>query len=136
MQVQELMATHPNAPREHEELLARCIEACTSCAQACTACADACLAEEEVDRLRDCIRLNLDCADLCATVSRVVTRGTGVNDGLLPEIISLCALACRLCGDECGRHGRRHGHCRACASECRRCAEACNEAIRALRGRT
>lgn len=135
MQVQEMMATHPDAPREHDELLTRCIEACHACAQACIACADACLSEDEVAKLGDCIRLNLDCADLCATVGRVVTRRTGANDGLLPEIISLCALACRLCADECGRHARMHEHCKVCATECRRCAEACNEATRALRGR-
>jgi hypothetical protein len=134
MQVQQMMSTHPQAPRNASDALLRCIEECYSCAQTCTACADACLAEESVAELRRCIRLNLDCADLCAMIGRIVTRGTGLNEGLLAEIINTCALVCRLCGDECGRHASRHEHCRICAQACRSCAEACNEAIRSLRG--
>ena len=53
--------------------LAECIEACFECAQTCTACADACLAEDMVAELTQCIRLNLDCADLCETTGRVLS---------------------------------------------------------------
>jgi Domain of Unknown Function (DUF326) len=133
MQVQQMMSTHPQAPRKANDALLRCIEECYSCAQTCTACADACLAEEAVAELRLCIRLNLDCADLCATIGRIVSRGTGLNEALLAEILNTCALVCRLCGDECERHAPMHEHCRLCAAACRSCAEACGEAIRSLR---
>jgi hypothetical protein len=129
-----MMLSHPDAPRNAGDALLRCIETCYSCAQTCTACADACLAEDEVADLRHCIRLTLDCADLCATIGRIVTRGTGLNEALLAEIINTCALACRLCAGECDRHAGQHDHCRICAAACRRCAEACGEAIRSLRG--
>ena len=80
------------------------------------------------------MRLTLDCADLCATIGRIVTRGTGLNESLLAEVLNTCALVCRLCGDECESHAGRHEHCRICAAACRSCAEACGEAIRSLRG--
>ena len=134
MYVAEMMSSHPYAPRDAAEALRRCIEQCYACAQACSACADACLAEPGVSTMRDCIRLNLDCADLCAMIGRIVTRGTGLNEMLLAEIINTCALICRLCGAECERHAGRHEHCRICAAACRSCAEACGEAIEALRG--
>lgn len=133
MQVEQMMSTHPLAPRNANDALLRCIQACYSCAQTCTACADACLAEESVAELRQCITLNLDCADICAAVGRIVTRGTSLNEALLAELINTCALVCRLCCDECERHARMHEHCRLCASACRSCADACSEAIRSLR---
>src|SRR5215831_3319124 len=48
------------------DALVACIDACSDCAQACTACADADLAETELQALIRCIRLDLDCADICA----------------------------------------------------------------------
>lgn len=135
MQVQQMMSTHPHAPKHANDALLRCIETCFSCAQACTACADACLAEPSVADLRACIRLNLDCADLCATTGRIVSRTTGLNEALLAEIVNSCALLCRLCGAECERHGSMHEHCRICAVACRNCAEACSELVRSFRGR-
>ena len=134
MQVQQMMATHPQAPRNASDALLGCIEECYSCAQTCTACADACLAEDAVTNLRHCIRLNLDCADICATIGRIVTRGTGLNESLLAEILNTCALVCRMCAGECDRHAGAHEHCRICATACRSCADACGEAIRSLRG--
>jgi hypothetical protein len=40
----------------------------------CTGCSDACLAEPDVAELVRCIRLCLDCSDLCAVTARIVTR--------------------------------------------------------------
>lgn len=129
----DMLITHPNAETELDARVA-CIAACLDCVTCCTACADACLAEDDVSDLRQCIRLNLDCADLCATIGRIVTRGTGLNEILLAEVINLCALICRMCAAECARHEEQHEHCRICALACRSCAEACGEAIRSLRG--
>lgn len=114
-------------------VLARCIEEALSCAQACTACADACLAEPALAGLRGCIRANLDCANICSTAGLIATRQTGGNLTLVIEVLNACALACRLCGDECERHAGKRDYCRICALACRRCEEACGEAIAALR---
>ena len=133
MHVQEMIATHPAMGGRPSGALLECIEQCYACAQACTACADACLGEEKVSDLRQCIRLNLDCADLCAAAGRMASRHTGGNPQLLVETLNACALACRLCADECSRHAAHMEHCRICADACNRCEEACSAAIRTTR---
>jgi len=133
MVVRQTMASHPATRGEANEALLWCIEQCHACAQACIACADACLAEPDVADLRRCIRLDLDCADICAAAGACATRSIGLNRGLIAELLNVCALVCRLCGDECERHAESHDHCRICAAACRRCAEACGEAIESLR---
>jgi hypothetical protein len=59
--------------------LEACIAACFECAQVCTACADACLSEDMVAELTKCIRTNLDCADICETTGRVLSRHTATT---------------------------------------------------------
>jgi hypothetical protein len=133
MHIQDMIATHPDVAGSINEALIRCIEACYDCAQACTSCADACLAEDMVAELRQCIRFNLDCADICAAAGSIATRRTGTNEKLIGEILSACATACRLCGDECASHADKHAHCRICAEACRRCEQACDEATQSIR---
>ena len=62
-----------------------CLRACHDCATSCTICADACLAEEKLEMLRRCIRLNLDCADLCSATGRVLARQTEPDGAILQE---------------------------------------------------
>jgi len=116
-------------------LFVRCIEACYDCAESCTQCADDCLGEESVQELTSCIRLNLDCADICAATGRVVSRQTSVDANVISAIVQACIAACRSCGDECERHAA-HGmeHCRVCAEECRRCEQACQDLLPAIGG--
>lgn len=130
--VGEMIAAHPSVQGNIDEALIRCIEECFSCAQSCYSCADACLAEDMVADLRQCIRLNLDCADICAAAAKLVTRRTGSNEAGIKAILEACATACRLCGEECARHAEHMEHCRLCADRCGRCEEACREAIRSL----
>jgi hypothetical protein len=112
--------------------LAVCIEACFDCAQACAACADACLSEKMVQDLVECIRSDLDCADLCDTTGRVLSRHTGYDANLTRAVLEACATACKSCGDECDRHASMHEHCRICAEACRRCEQACRELLGSL----
>lgn len=110
--------------------LAACIEACYACSQSCTACADACLSEQNVADLRKCIRSNMDCADICDTTGRVLSRHTGYDANLTRAVLEACAQACKSCGDECAHHAERGmEHCRVCAEECRRCEAACRELL-------
>jgi hypothetical protein len=125
-----MISTHPDVKGNLSEALVRCIEECYGCAQACTACADACLAEESAPNLKQCIRLNLDCADVCAATGALASRRTGSNEQILRQMLEVCAAACRVCGEECERHADRHEHCRVCAESCRRCEQACQTAIR------
>lgn len=129
MDAQAMIRTHPDAAGSVNDALVRCIEACLACAQTCVSCADACLAEKKVDQLRQCIRLNLDCADVCDATARLASRRTGSNPELLRQVIDTCAVACRLCGEECARHAEQHEHCRICAEACRSCEQACRQAL-------
>lgn len=114
--------------------LARCIEECLVCMQACTACADACLSEsdDQVPMLRKCIRTDEDCADICGTTARILSRHTGYDAIITRAILQACATVCRSCGDECASHAARHEHCRVCADACRRCEQACQELLDAV----
>lgn len=129
LQVAEMIRTHPHVQGNTNDTLINCIEECYACAQACTACADACLGEEQVKNLLQCIRLNLDCADVCAAAGSVASRRTGSNEQVIVATLRACEEACRLCGDECQQHAEKHEHCRVCAEACGRCAESCRKAI-------
>lgn len=127
--VKEMIRTHPGATRFDEDALERCIRACFECAQTCTTCADACLEEETVAELRECIRRNLDCADVCDITGRVLSR---VGEEEIQDVLlEACRLACRLCAEECERHAETHEHCRVCGEACRECEEACNALVAA-----
>ncbi len=125
--VSEMLASHPhgNGAKQNQSDLAACIEACYACAQACTACADACLGEANVQQLVRCIRLNLDCADVCETTGRMLSRRSEAHSPLLRKQLELCAAMCQTCGDECDKHAHHHAHCRVCRDACRACADAC-----------
>jgi hypothetical protein len=131
----QMLDYYPRELKVDRGLFVRCIEACYDCAESCTQCADDCLGEESVQDLTSCIRLNLDCADICAATGRVVSRQTAVDANVTSAIVQACIAACRSCGDECELHAA-HGmeHCRVCAEECRRCEQACQELLPAIDG--
>jgi hypothetical protein len=104
-----------------------CIEACNACADACDHCAAACLAEQDVKAMAECIRLDLDCADICRMAAAYMARGSDFAHALC----ALCADVCDACGDECAKHA--HDHCQACAEACRRCADECRRMASAPR---
>ncbi|WP_407157479.1 four-helix bundle copper-binding protein [Bradyrhizobium sp. STM 3557] len=133
MHAQEMISTHPHVHGQTNDALIRCIEECYSCAQTCTSCADACLAEDNVKMLTQCIRMDLDCADICNITGRIATRRTGSDEEMISRMLDACAAACRLCAEECEKHAKMHEHCRICAEACRRCMSACEDAGRGMR---
>jgi len=128
-----MLQTHPWPGDVDRGTLAECIEACFECAQSCTSCADACLSEEQVAELRRCIRLNLDCADVCDATGRVLTRQTEYDAPTSKSLLEACREACATCAVECERHADMHEHCRVCAEACRRCESACGQLLEAMR---
>ena len=96
-----------------------CIEACNDCADACDHCAVACLAEPDPGKMARCIRLDIDCAEICRLAAGYMAR----DSECAMQICEQCAEVCELCGEECARHPMEH--CKACAEACRRCAEEC-----------
>lgn len=75
-----------------------CVEARFECAHACTACAGACLSDDMVAELTECIRSNLDCADICDVTGRVLSRHTGYEANLTRAVLEACATAYRPVG--------------------------------------
>jgi hypothetical protein len=73
------------------------IRALQECAVACSMCAVACLQEREVARMRDCILLDLDCADLCRTLIGMLGRTSEYSR----ELMVVCATLCDQCADVC-----------------------------------
>lgn len=132
MHAREMISTHPHGRVGANDALIAAIEECFDCSQTCTTCADACLGEDNVADLVQCIRLNLDCADLCATAGTVATRRSGSNEPVIRALLQACETACQLCAEECDRHARMHDHCRICAAECRACQESCRQAVQSM----
>jgi hypothetical protein len=120
-----MLAAHPRTIEINMSVLVACLAACHDCAQSCTSCADACLGEKEPQNLVRCIRLNLDCADICAVTARLLARHTESHSPLLRRQLEVCREACQACADECQKHAHHHQHCQVCAEACHQCAEAC-----------
>jgi hypothetical protein len=110
-------------------VLAAAIDALSDCAQACTANADADLCDEDLASMIKCLRLCLDCADVCTATSRVTSRQTAYEKGFARPLLEACAGICARCGDECQRHAQMHPHCAVCEQACRRCEQACRDLL-------
>ena len=114
-------------------VLAAAIDAISDCAQACIADNDADLSEQNVTEMVRCIRLCLDCADICTATGAVLSRPAGYDAEVARPLLQACVAVCKSCGDECERHAHMHEHCRVCAEACRRCEQACRQLADAMK---
>lgn len=96
-----------------------CIDACNACAIACDHCAASCLQEENVQMMAKCIKLDMDCAQICRLAASYMAR----DSEFAQAICKLCAEVCDACARECANHEAEH--CQACARACWRCAQEC-----------
>lgn len=103
------------------------LSALGNCINHCNYCADACLDEENVAMMVECIRLDRVCAEVCSTVSQVLS--TAYKD--VDNLITYCIDISKACADECEKH--EHEHCKACAQACRECVDACEAYLNARR---
>lgn len=117
----------PVKPESHEASMSEAIQSALNCVRACEMCAIACLQEKEVDMLRECIRLNMDCAAICELSAKFMIRESRFH----VDICRLCADICQACAEECDRH-QHMSHCKECSKTCRECAEACRTMIGAM----
>jgi len=129
----QMLNAYPRTLSVDAAVLATTIDALNDCAQACTADVDDDLSERNVTELIKCIRLCLDCADVCTATVRVTSRQTEFDPNVATSLLQACAAICRSCGDECERHAQMHEHCRVCAEACRRCEKACRELVGAIK---
>jgi len=128
----QMLETYPRPLGVDAGVLAGAIDALGDCAQACTADVAADLGEQNVAEMVRCIRLCLDCADICAATLGVLSRQADYDAMVTRPLLEACAAICQGCGDECERHARMHEHCRVCGEACRRCEQACRELLGAI----
>jgi uncharacterized protein DUF326 len=129
----QLLDSYQGTVNVDAALLAAAIDAVGDCAQACIADTDADLAEQGVTEMVRCIRLCLDCTDVCTATAAVISRPAGYDADVARPLLQACVAICKSCGDECERHARMHEHCRVCAEACRRCEQACRQLADALK---
>ena len=91
------------------------------CAIACDHCFSSCLQEEDVKMMTNCIRLNVECAQICRTTAALIAQEVSY----IQEMAEVCSDVCAACARECEEH--EHEHCKVCAEVCRRCEEVCDE---------
>jgi hypothetical protein len=125
----QLLDTYTGDVNIDAGMLTATIDALNDCTQACTADADADLNEQNVAELVHCIRLCLNCTDVCAAAVGVVSHQTEYDTRVTKPLLEACSAICKSCGDECERHAQMHEHCRVCAEACRRCEHACRELL-------
>lgn len=100
-----------------------CIDACYACAAECDHCATACLYEPDPKTMAECVKLDIDCAEVCRYAAGAMAR----DSQCVAQICGLCAEICDRCGAECEKHNT--DHCQACAVACRRCADECRRMV-------
>ena len=128
----QMLDTYPRTFNVDAALLAAAIDALDDCAQACNADNAADLSEQNVAEMVRCIRLCLDCTDVCTATAGVLSRPAGYDADVARPLLQACAAICKSCGDECERHAHMQ-HCRVCAEACRRCEQACRELLDAMK---
>jgi hypothetical protein len=108
---------------------AAAIDALLASEQACASCADLDLGEDEVADLADCIGLCQNCADVCNTTMRALSRPVHADHFVLHRLLRACVRMCALTAAECARHAAHLRHCAICAQACRACEKACSELL-------
>jgi len=127
----QMLDTYPSTFNVDADLLAAAIDALSDCVQACNADNAADLSEPDVTEMVRCIRLCLDCVDVCTAAMGVLSRQAEYDASLTRPLLESCVAICKNCGDECERHAHMP-HCRVCAQACRRCEQACRDLLAAL----
>jgi uncharacterized membrane protein len=130
--VRRMFQSHPAPASDAGEEAFALVQAAAECTFTCTTCADACLEEDDPAEQRVCIRLCLDCAEICSVTAKLIARPGAQDQSLLRAQLDACATACRACADECDEHADHMEHCRICAEACRACADACDRMKGAL----
>jgi len=128
----QMLDTYPRTLNVDADMLAATIDALSDCAQACIADTDADLSEDNLAEMVKCIRLCLNCTDICTATAGILSRLAEYDADATRPLLEACAATCKSCGDECEQHAHMP-HCRICADACRRCERACRDLLGALK---
>jgi len=132
--IESMISTRPNGLKRDSKRIAECVATCAECELACLACADACLVEHDLGMLRRCMRVTMDCAEVCGITARLLARPFSSDSELEWALLEACARACAVCGAACYHQAEKHEHCKLCGDACRRCEEICRELLREPEG--
>ena len=133
MTTHELLSSVPQTLTVDAALVAAAIDAASECAVVCSACASACLSEPDVAAMAQCVRDDLDCADLCGVTARHLARLNASDKQLTLAVLAACIEACVQCAGSCAPHREHHEHCRLCEQACNRCEAACQALLDAIK---
>lgn len=128
----QILDTYKLDPRLDRGILGDTIDAMNDCIQACTVDTDADLGEDDLADMVKCVRLCLQCADICTAAVAVLSRPAEYDPNVVRPLLESCVAICASCGDECERHARMHDHCRVCGAACRQCEQACRKFLGAI----
>ena len=82
----QMLDTYPRTFNADAGLLAAAIDALSDCVQACNADNAADLGEQNVTEMVTCIRLCLDCADICTATIGVTSRQASYDANVTPMV--------------------------------------------------
>lgn len=119
--IEQMLRTYPAETGLEPRRLAEVADKLYECAGVCLACADACSAETDPHHLAmgiKCLRIDLDCADICTVAARVLARQTGYDAPTSLALIEAARTVLRACADACAEMDAMD-HCRICAETCR-----------------
>jgi hypothetical protein len=128
-ETREMLEASPIAAPLDVSEVAAAIDACLACVQSCTSCADEDLAEDDVENMRQCIALCLNCVEVCDVTARLLSRPAHWNPFVIHRLLQACVRVCSDCAEECARHAHHHRHCAICERVCRVCVQACNTVL-------
>lgn len=129
----EMLHAAPQKLTVDASLVAAAIDAANACAVVCSACASACLSEDDPASMAQCVRDDLDCADLCGVTARHLARLNASDKQLTLSVLAACIEACVQCAASCAPHRDQHEHCRLCEQACLACEQACQALLDALK---
>jgi ferredoxin len=84
----QILDTYPSTLHTDGNLLAAAIDAVSDCAQACQADTDADLSEQNLAEMVTCIRLCLNCTDVCAATGAVLSRPAGYDPAVTRPLLA------------------------------------------------
>ena len=91
------------------------------------------MSEPNLTEMVQCIRLCLDCTDVCTAPLGIISRLAEYDPSTTKPLLEACTATCRSCGDKRERHAQMHEHCRICTEACRRCEQACQDLLSVLK---
>ena len=133
MNTLEILNAAPQKLTVNASLVAAAIDAASACAVVCSACASACLSEDHPGEMAQCVRDDLDCADLCGVTARHLARLNASDKQLTLAVLAACIEACVQCAASCAPHREHHEHCRLCEQACNACEAACQALLDAIK---